>query len=45
MEAETIRIPSGSEALRSLRNSLQEAIRLLQQAVNQIGEIAPDTIG
>jgi uncharacterized membrane protein (UPF0182 family) len=45
MGAETIRVPSGSEALRSLRNSLQEAIRLLQQAVNQIGEIAPDTIG
>jgi uncharacterized membrane protein (UPF0182 family) len=45
MGAETIRVPSGSEALRSLRNSLQEAIRLLQQAVNQIGEIASDTIG
>ncbi|MFO8174226.1 MAG: UPF0182 family protein [Longimicrobiales bacterium] len=44
MEAETIRPPAASEALQSLRNSLQEAIRLLQEAVNQIGEIASDTV-
>ena len=45
LEPESIAPPVQSEALQSLRSTLQEAIRLLQQAVNQMEEIASDTIG